>query len=121
MNILRFMLIAFMLLGLSSASAQSNKIVFGPLEGDDAGVLTVRNGEAIEIELWVRTDPDNPTSVWTVAHGLMSEDVIIAERNGMRIEAPNYEWTSVISKGAPLRLTSPGIYIQVSGSKYSPQ
>ncbi len=35
------------------ASAQSNKIVFGPLEGNDAGVLTVHNGEAIEVELWL--------------------------------------------------------------------
>jgi hypothetical protein len=33
------------LLWLTSAFPQSNKIVFGPLEGDDAGVLTVHNGE----------------------------------------------------------------------------
>lgn len=72
------------------ASAQSNKIVFGPLEGDDAGVLTVRNGEAIEIELWVRTDPENPEQIAAMAHGLMSEDVIIAERNGMDPE-PEYD------------------------------
>ncbi len=78
-----FILIASMFFWLSLASAQSNKIVFGPLEGNDAGVLTVRNGEAIGIELWVRTDPDNPTRVAGVSHGLLSEDVIIAERNGM--------------------------------------
>ncbi len=74
----------------ASASAQSNKIVFGPLEGDDAGVLTVRNGEAIGIELWVRTDPDNPHWVVGVCHGLLSEDLIIAERNGMDPE-PDYD------------------------------
>jgi hypothetical protein len=96
-----FILIAFMLLGLSSASAQSNKIVFGPLEGDDAGVLTVRNGEAIGIELWVRTDPDNPENVVGAAHALMSEDVIIEERNGMDFE-PEYD--------AP-----PWIYVFVDG------
>ena len=44
----------------AAAFAQSNRIVFGPLEGDDAGVLTVRNGDDIEIEMWVRTDPGNP-------------------------------------------------------------
>ncbi len=75
----------------ASASAQSNKIVFGPLEGDDAGVLTVRNGEAIGIELWVRTDPDNPAWIIGVGHGLLSEDLIIAERNGMDPE-PEYVW-----------------------------
>ncbi len=74
----------------ASASAQSNKIVFGPLEGDDAGVLTVRNGEAIGIELWVRTDPDNPYWIIAVSHALLSEDVIIAERNGMDPE-PDYD------------------------------
>ncbi len=74
----------------ASASAQSNKIVFGPLEGDDAGVLTVRNGEAIGIELWVRTDPDNPAPLIGVCHGLLSEDIIIAERNGMDPE-PEYD------------------------------
>ncbi len=74
----------------ASASAQSNKIVFGPLEGDNAGVLTVRNGEAIGIEHWVRTDPDNPAPLFAFAHGLLSEDIIIAERNGMDPE-PEYD------------------------------
>ena len=79
------------------ASAQSNKTVFGPLVGDEAGVLTVYNGEAIELELWVRTDPGNPTAIAGVMHGLMSEDVIIAQRNGIDIE-PEYssypDWES---------------------------
>ncbi len=75
--------------GLATASAQSNKIVFGPLEGDEAGVLTVHNSEAIGIEMWVRTDPDNPTPIIATAHGLMSENVIIVERNRMDPE-PEY-------------------------------
>ncbi len=79
----------------ASASAQSNKIVFGPLEGDDAGVLTVRNGEAIGIEHWVRTDPDNPGPVMGVIHGLISENVIIAERNGINLEYPYDSWFGV--------------------------
>ncbi len=81
----------------ASASAQSNKIVVGPLVGDDAGVLTVHNAEAIEVELWVRTDPANPTSIIGVAHGLSSDNVIIAERNGVVIE-PEYDepyWCTV--------------------------
>jgi hypothetical protein len=64
----------------SSAFPQSNKIVFGPLEGDDAGVLTVHNGEDIEIEMWVRTDPSNPARIIGAAIALMSEEAIIAER-----------------------------------------
>ncbi len=75
----------------AALSQDLNKIVFGPLEGDDAGVLTVHNGQAIGVELWVRTDPGNPAPVVGVAHGLMSEDVIIAERNGLDPE-PLYDW-----------------------------
>ncbi len=81
------------------AFAQSNRIVFGPLEGDDAGVLTVRNGEEIEIEVWVRTDPDNPAPVVGLAHGLLSEDAIIAVRNGFEID-PYYDgWELIVVDG----------------------
>jgi hypothetical protein len=80
------------------ASAQ-NMIVFGPLEGDGAGILEVRNGENIEIEMWVRTDPANPAPVVAVAHGLMSDDDIIAVRNGVELDPqydmPNWELTFV--------------------------
>lgn len=92
-NVLSISLMA--LFAASIASAQSNKIVFGPLEGDNAGVLTVHNGEDIEIEMWVRTDPGNPTVVFGVVHGLMSDDAIIATRNGVEIDPyydmPNWE------------------------------
>ncbi len=84
---------------LSIASAQSNKIVFGPLEGDDAGVLTVHNGEAIEIEMWVRTDPDNPAPIIGISHCLMSADTIIASRNGATFD-PDYSypcWNTFVS------------------------
>ena len=84
-----------LIFGGKTASAQSNKIIFGPLEGDSAGVLTVHNGEDIEIEMWIRTDPDNPSSIWGVAHALLSEDAIIAARNGVILEPifdePNWE------------------------------
>jgi hypothetical protein len=52
--------------------------------------LTVHNGEDIEIEMWVRTDPDNPAPFSGVAHALMSEDEIIAERNGAQLD-PQYD------------------------------
>lgn len=81
------------------ASAQSNKIVFGPLEGEDAGVLTVRNGEDIEIEMWVRTDPNNPAPIVGVTHCLMSADTIIASRNGAIFD-PDYGypcWDTLVS------------------------
>ncbi len=74
-----------------SAFPQSNKIVFGPRVGDDAGVLRVHNGENIGIELWVRTDPDNPAYIAAVIHPLMSEDYIIAIRNGVEMD-PDYAW-----------------------------
>ena len=79
-------------------SAQSNKIVFGPLVGDDAGILHVGNpGEAIEIEIWVRTDPDNEAYIVGVNHSLMSEDSVISERLGATFDddygEPNWEST----------------------------
>lgn len=65
----------------AAALAQSNKIIYGPRVGNDPGVLTVHNGEHIEIEMWVRTDPENPNYIIGVAQYLMS-DTIIASRNG---------------------------------------
>ncbi len=83
------------LFGTAAFAQDLNKIVFGPLDGDDAGVLNVRNADDIEIEMWVRTDPDNPAPVAGVAHGLMSEDAIIAVRNGAILnplyDIPNWE------------------------------
>ncbi len=78
------------LFGTAALAQDLNKIVFGPLEGDDAGVLNVRNADDIEIEMWVRTDPDNPTPIVGIAHGLLSEDAIIAVRNGVEIN-PDYD------------------------------
>ncbi len=77
------------------ASAQSNKIVFGPLEGDDAGILRCDPGDTIEVEMWVRTDPDNPAAIVGVNHSLMSEDSVIFERLGVTFDSsygqPNWE------------------------------
>jgi hypothetical protein len=86
------MVMSFM---VSSAFAQSNKIVFGPLLGDDAGVLNVRNADDIEIEMWVRTDPGNPTYIVGIRHGLLSEDAIIAVRNGAEIDPYYNGWEGV--------------------------
>jgi hypothetical protein len=89
MKVLFSILLSISIMPSVTVAQGLNKTVFGPLLGDDAGVLTVHNGEAIEIELWVRTDPDNPTQIIGLTHALMSEDVIIAQRNGIDIE-PEY-------------------------------
>ena len=95
-NLIRIMMIISLL--VSSAVAQDfNKVVFGPLEGDSAGVLTVHSGEDIEIEMWIHVDPENPGCILGMAHGLMTEDAIIAERNGAVVD-PYYDephWVSV--------------------------
>ena len=97
----RALLIALIvgLFGTAAFAQGLNKIVLGPLEGDDAGVLTVRNGIDIEIEMWVRTDPGNPAEVVGIGHGLLSEDAIIAVRNGVEInpdyDVPNWEMVGV--------------------------
>ena len=62
----------------SLASAQSNKAIFGTRVDDSAGEIIATNGQAFEMELWVRTDPNNPGPIVGVAHGLGFEDAIIA-------------------------------------------
>jgi hypothetical protein len=74
----------------SLASAQTNRAVFGPLVGDDAGDIIATNGMAIGVPLWVRTDPGNPADIVGVAHGLMTANAIIATRNGIDVE-PDYD------------------------------
>ena len=97
----KLLLALIVIFGVTTASAQSNKIVFGPLVGDSAGVLTVHNGEDIEIEMWIHVDPENPGCIYGIAHGLMSEDAIIAERNGAVVD-PYFDepyWAQVWVEG----------------------
>jgi hypothetical protein len=84
----------------SLASAQSNRLVYGPLIGDDAGEIYVENsGDPLDVEMWVRTDPDNPAVVVGVNHSLMTEDVAVSERNGATFDddygMPNWESTFI--------------------------
>jgi hypothetical protein len=88
------------LFGTAAFAQDLNKIIFGPLVGDDAGVLNVRNADDIEIEMWVRTDPGNPAVVVGISHGLLSEDAIIAIRNGAEID-PYYDGWEVIFVDGP--------------------
>ncbi len=48
-----------MLLAMIStvATAESVKLVFGPLDGDDAGLIVAEGNETFELELWARTEP----------------------------------------------------------------
>jgi hypothetical protein len=92
-------IILILFAALPSSAQDLNKIVFGPLEGDDAGVLTVLNEQAIEIEMWVRTDPDNPAPITGVSHCLMSADSIIAGRDGATFD-PDYNlpcWDTLVT------------------------
>lgn len=41
----------------SVAPAESVKLVFGPLDGDDAGLIIAEGDETFELELWARTEP----------------------------------------------------------------
>ncbi len=84
------MLLFFLITALASAQ-DLNKVVFGPLEEDEAGVLTVLNEQEIEIEMWVRTDQENPAPIVGVTHCLMSADTIIASRNGA-VFNPDYDY-----------------------------
>ena len=84
----------------SLASAQSNRLVYGPLVGDDAGDIWVPiAGSDVEVEMWVRTDSTNPAVIVGVNHSLMTEDVAIAERyeDGVVLDPayamPNWDMT----------------------------
>ncbi len=78
----RLLLLGLILAFAFSSASADNKVVFGPLEGDNAGVLGVIPGEAIDVEIWVRTDEEIPAPFVGVNHSLMSEDDVIAERDG---------------------------------------
>ncbi len=41
----------------SLATAQTTKIVIGPLDGEDAGAIVADTNETIDIDIWVRTAP----------------------------------------------------------------
>lgn len=84
----------------SLASAQSNRLVYGPLVGDDAGEIWIPTaGEALDVEMWVRTDPNNPIYIVGVNHSLMTEDIAVSDRNGATYEEaygmPNWESTFI--------------------------
>ena len=101
MRSLLLALLVLLVLTTASLAQGLNKMVFGPLDGDEAGVLTVHNGDSIEVEMWVRTDPENPAPVYGIVHGLLSEDDIIAARNGVEIN-PDYDvpnWEQVFVDG----------------------
>ena len=80
----------------SLASAEPNRLVYGPLVGDDAGDILVEfAGDPIEVEMWVRTDTDNPAVIVGVNHSLMTEDAVVSTRNGVTLDPayapPNWE------------------------------
>jgi len=76
----------------SLASAQNAKFVFGPLEGDDAGLIITTNGTQVIVPVWVKTAPGiNIVGVhWPVG----SNDIYIASRNGINIDS-YYPFTGV--------------------------
>ena len=45
------------LMTFSLATAQTTKIVVGPLEGDDAGIIMGEPSETIDVQIWIRTAP----------------------------------------------------------------
>ncbi|MEE9552995.1 MAG: T9SS type A sorting domain-containing protein [candidate division Zixibacteria bacterium] len=53
----RIILSLFIVLISSAISAQTTKLVFGPLEGDSAGTIVAAPNDSIALEVWVRTAP----------------------------------------------------------------
>ena len=73
------------------SSAQNGKIVFGPLEGDSAGMMTVENSAAITIPVWVRTEPG--INIVGIHWPLASKDDYIANREGI-----NYDFLPFVAQ-----------------------
>lgn len=81
-----------LLLGLALAFAFSlasadNRVVFGPLEGDNAGLIMAQGGQAIDVEIWVRTDADIPAPFVGLNNSLLTDDAVIAGRDGATFDA----------------------------------
>ncbi len=53
--ILAIMLITAITYG--SATAQTTKLVFGPLDGDNAGVIRAYENATVDVDVWIRTEP----------------------------------------------------------------
>ncbi len=52
-----FAIILITAIAYVSAIAQTTKIVFGPLEGDSAGVIRAYENATIDVDVWIRTEP----------------------------------------------------------------
>ncbi|MEE9552762.1 MAG: hypothetical protein V3W18_00580 [candidate division Zixibacteria bacterium] len=55
-NALILSLVMVIITGL--ATAQTTKLIFGPRDGDNAGILEVGANEVFDLQLWIRTAPD---------------------------------------------------------------
>jgi hypothetical protein len=78
----RLLLLGLVLAFAFSLASADNSVVFGPLEGENAGQIIAEGGDALDIEIWVRTDADIPAPFVGVNHSLMTDDEVISERDG---------------------------------------
>lgn len=80
-------------LSFSLASAQTNKIVFGPLDGEGAGDIITGNGADVVVPVWIRTAPG--INVVGFHWPLASNDLYVASRNGGALFDPFGAWDDV--------------------------
>ncbi len=66
------------------------EIVYGPLDGDHAGIIYADTNETIEVEVWFRTAPG--VSIQGMHLPLSSNDDYIISRNGGTLFHPLTEW-----------------------------
>ncbi len=74
------------------APAESVKLVFGPLDGDDAGLIIAEGDETFELELWARTVPG--INIVAVHLPLSSNNLYIRSdsRAGGEVYYPLSDW-----------------------------
>jgi hypothetical protein len=86
--------ILILFLVYSSSEAQLVDIVFGPLDGEQAGILYVDTNQAIEVDIWIRTAPGISIVGFTIS--LASDNDYICSRDGGELsDYFYYNWDDV--------------------------
>jgi hypothetical protein len=92
--------------------AQTTKLIFGPRDGDDAGILYADTNEVIELDLWIRTVPD--ICLVGIHLPLSSNNLYIQSdsRDSGEIFYPLSEWGEVAFLPPNDDITNPGFVNQ---------
>ncbi|MEE9552994.1 MAG: hypothetical protein V3W18_01755 [candidate division Zixibacteria bacterium] len=73
-----------------SGAAQTTKLIFGPLEGDSAGIIHTYEGATVDVDVWIRTEQG--IRIVGMHLPLSSNNEYISSRNDGTFEEPLWDW-----------------------------